>query len=69
MRPPRRHFSIRAHLGDDHDALIGKVRFAHVQQNVPRFGRSVQIRSQRAGDDGCDARVVEEVVLNYHVGV
>jgi hypothetical protein len=59
----------RRDLRDDHEAPLGKAPFARVEQDVPRFARPVQIRRQRAHDHGRDARVVEDVVLNRHVGM
>ena len=59
----------RRDLRDDHGAPLWKVPFALPEQDVPRLARPVQVRRQRAHDHGRHARVVEDVVLDHHVGV
>ena len=56
-------------LRDDHDAPFRKVSLAILEQYVPRLLRPTEVRRQRAHDHGRDARAVEDVVLDHHVGM
>ena len=69
IRSPRRAFSTEETCETTTTLCLGRSRLARLEQHVPRLARPVQVRRQRAHDHGRDARVVEEVVLDHHVGV
>lgn len=57
-------------FGDFDDAGFGKIGFARVEKDVAGgFADAAAVGGERADDDGVEATVVEEVVLNDDVGV